>query len=1023
MEDELIQEFVTEAREHLATIEADLLSIEKAGANADDQLLNKVFRAAHSIKGAAGFFDLGNVKELAHKAETVLDMLRSRKMQSNAEITNVLLRAFDKLRELVDSPESSNAADINDEVDGLDALARSYLPPQQKSMVAAVIPTSPAANHGLTSVTQFEFQRLMQEHGRIYCIHLDLLHDIDRKGQQILRLFRDLQEHGEVVDCRLDFEKVGTLDGPISNHVPLDVIFATGLTQSETSSLFHVPEDRVQPLQTELAPVDTEALRANVEAEAELRKEQQHKEQQYREHQSPEVTFAERTERSCSQLAPLAREATAVAAPVPGNTAGDETLRVNVGLLDALMNLAGELVLSRNQFQAAISQHNQRMLTSAGQRLSQVTSEIQDAIMRTRLQPIENVFSRLPRVVRDLAKTLGKEVNLEVGGKEVALDRSLVEGLSDPLTHMVRNAIDHGIEFPEVRVQSGKPRAGTLRVDARHEAGQVIIEIADDGKGIDQDKVANAAVAKGLITREQLKGMGTEEVSALILLPGLSTAEKLTQVSGRGVGMDVVKSNLDRLGGQIEITSQHGQGTLFRIKLPLTLTIIPALIVSVGQERFAIPQANVEELLRIRGGDEKRRIEVIGGSNVLVLREGILPLLRLDEFLGVTQICVDIEGKSRPGILEIAVVYTGTFRYGLVVEHFHNTEEIVVKPLGRDLKESREYAGATVLGDGAVALILDAAGLAARAELFSTSSSSGSMNHAQQSAEQLDSEDSSHALLSFRNGPDEHCAVPLEIVRRIERVKGTQLETIGGRRTMQYRGRSLPILALSDAASVAPINHASDLAVIVTTLYDREVGLLVAMPVDVIEAEMALDSTTHRQPGISGSTIIRGKTTLLVDLIELIETVYPEWRNNVSAQKQAGGPEPLVLLAEDSDFFRAQVKRFLEADGHQVIDAVDGEDAWELLLKNVGKVRVLVTDIEMPRLNGLQLTTRIRSDERTRYLPVIAVSSLAGEEDVARAKAAGVDEYEIKLDRDNLLSRVRTVLAGTHFTQAACSAD
>ena len=364
--------------------------------------------------------------------------------------------------------------------------------------------------------------------------------------------------------------------------------------------------------------------------------------------------------------------------------------------------------------------------------------------------------------------------------------------------------------------------------------------------------------------------------------------------------------------------------------------------------------------------------------------------------------------------MEIAVITTGTFRYGLVVESFHNTEEIVVKPLGRDLKESREYAGATILGDGAVALILDGAGLAAKAEVSSVSASPRARDHAQQAEEEAVS-DQVHSFLLFRNREEERCAIPLEVVRRIERIKGPQVETKGGRRTLKYRDRSLPLVTLSDAASVGQIDYNSEMAVIVSSLYGHEVGLLVAMPVDVCESEADIDTNTHRQPGISGSSIIRGETTLLVDLMELVNAVYPEWRESSAANQIASpGAASTVLLAEDSDFFRAQVKRFLESDGYRVIDAPDGEDAWKLLLENLNKVRVLVTDIEMPRLSGLQLSARIRADQRTRRLPIIAVSSLAGEEDVARAKAAGVDEYQIKLDRDTLLAQVGRILAGSN---------
>jgi len=1031
MTDEIMLEFVNESREHLATIEADLLAIEEAGANADDELLNKVFRAAHSIKGAAGFLDLKQVRELAHKAETVLDMLRSRQVVPNVEITNVLLRAFDRLRDLINNASESNAADIAGELLALQELASSYTPEPKKSLLDSEVAIPGAASGSSVTIAAVDLERIRREHHQLWRITLDLIHDVDRQGKQVLLVFRELSHAGEIIDCALDFEKVGDLFGPILTSVPLELIFGSGRGGNEIAEILGITPDRMQTLEVERGMPQPDRPRGVLE--------------------TLEVKQLDHPEAPVQAATPQATERTSATNAGSANSnapvAADETLRVNVALLDTLMNLAGELVLSRNQFQAAITQKNFRMLTSAGQRLSQVTSEMQDAIMRTRLQPIENVFSRLPRVVRDLSNSLGKEVRLELGGRDVALDRSLLEGLSDPLTHMVRNAIDHGIESPEVRTKSGKSRTGVLSVEARHEAGQIVIEIADDGSGIDHEKVAKAARAKGLITDEQLKGMTSDERAALIMLPGLSTAEQVTQVSGRGVGMDVVKTNLDRLGGQIEITTKRGEGTRFRIKLPLTLTIIPALIVSVSGERFAIPQINVEELLRIRGEDRKRRIEVIGGTDVLVLRDRILPLLRLSDFLGIGRTFVDEKGMRRTdrrrtvadrrsprhdfheigsvesaddaenrrslpdrrrnssNALEIAVVTTGTFRYGLIVECFHNTEEIVVKPLGRDLKESREYAGATILGDGTVALIIDAAGLAAKTELSSVSASPRARQQEQQALDEAERHGASHSFLLFRNAPEEHCAVPLESVRRIERIKGTQIEWAGGKRTIRYRNSSLPLMALSDSASVGKIADGQDLAVIVSGLYGHEVGLLGAMPVDVHETDALIDTVTHRQQGIPGSAIILDHTTLLVDMAEIIERVYPEWRSSDSRVQTER--KSTILLAEDSDFFRAQVKRFLEGDGHEVLEASDGEEAWNLLLKNWKKIRVLVTDIEMPRLSGLELSARVRGDERTRTLPIIAMSSLAGDEDVAKAQAAGVNQYQIKLDRDSLLLQVR----------------
>jgi two-component system, chemotaxis family, sensor kinase CheA len=1078
MDDELLQEFINESREHLVTIETDLLAIEQAGARVDPELVNKVFRAAHSIKGCSSFFGLNNVKELAHKAETVLDMLRSQKIQPNAEVTNILLAAFDKLRELVNAPAASQQADISSELGALAALASSYLTADEKPALTNQVTLR---DNGRTmQLAQTDAQRVARCGQRIYILDYDLIHDIERSEKNVLSIFRDLEREGEILDCALDFEAVGTLDGSINARLPLSITYASSRDLDSLAALGNLPRERIRLVREASSAADYGAS-STVEKAASA---------------SAGATAAASTMTSAALAPPAPVEApsgpgeldayvgdfTPAPRPEPRTStparqesappgssgatahAADESLRVSVNLLDTLMNLAGELVLSRNQFQAAIAQNNQRLLSAAGQRLSQVTSEIQDAVMRTRLQPIENVFSKIPRLVRDLSSTLSKEVRLEVSGKEVALDRSLVEGLSDPLTHMVRNAIDHGIEKPPDRLYAGKQRSGTLSIAARHEAGQVIIEIADDGKGIDPERVSKAALEKGLITRDQLKGMSEQDKIALIFLPGLSTSESVSQVSGRGVGMDVVKTNLEHLGGQVEINSVVGCGTTFRIKLPLTLTIIPALILSVEGERFAVPQVNVEELLRIRPEDAKRRIEVIGDHEVLLLRDRILPLLRLDDFLGVVRTYDDpntgkreidrrfsLSDRRSPrhplndetpdadtlpplayvpprrsdgrryrasSALEIAVITTGTFQFGLAVGSFHNTEEIVVKPLGRDLKGLREYAGATVLGDGAVALILDTTGLAAQAELTSVSGTARAKEQEERAQLLREAEAKSHSLLLFRNTPKEHCAVELEAVRRIERIRPEQVEVAAGRRTFQYCDKSLPLVALADVAKVEPIIGDGDLAVIVSSVYGREVGLLGTMPVDVVETSAKIDKSTHRQRGIAGSAIIRDHTTLIADLHELVDAAYPEWRQRDSVGEAAGSEGTTVLLAEDSDFFRAQVRRYLEAGGYQVIDAPDGEAAWGLLQSSLDKVQLVVTDVEMPRLSGLELTRRIRADVRTASLPVIALTSLADDEDVARGKAVGVNDYMIKIDRDSLLEGVRRLISDAFQRQA-----
>jgi two-component system chemotaxis sensor kinase CheA len=941
-------------------------------------------------------------------------MMRSRKITPNAEVTNVLLAAFDRLREMINNPSESEAFDVEDLVVGLTGLASSYLPHREKASLTQQVALPVPGESSPVTVAQVDIDRAARSGQCIYEVDYDLIHDIEKKGLNILKVFRELSECGEIIDCALNLDLAGSLDGPVGNQLPLRLVFATSLEMGFASEILSVDPSKIHLLFDPVAKPAPKPSGTTAPAPT----------------PPPAIPAAPPPPQPPSNLEVAPDEPAPAAAPpaaarTESNTAAsstpgagtDETLRVNVGLLETLMNLAGELVLSRNQLRAAVANNDQQSLQIADQRLNQITSDLQDAIMRTRLQPIGNVFGKFPRVVRDIANSLHKEVTVDIRGKEVALDRSLIEGLSDPLTHMVRNAVDHGIESPEDRARHGKKPAGNIRIEARHEAGQVVVEIADDGKGIDAKKVAEAAVSKGLITREKLRGLSEQDRMGLIFLPGLSTAEKVTDLSGRGVGMDVVKTNLDRLGGKVEIRSELGRGSTFRIKLPLTLAIIPSLIVSVGAERFAVPQINVEELLRIRAEDVAKRVEKIGDIEVLLLRDRILPLLRLDTLLATPE-AASSSNRTGQGTLEIAVVTTGSLQYALVVSTFHDTEEIVVKSLGRHLKGLREYAGATILGDGTVALILDIGGLAAAAGLGSESEAA--LSNAQEEASQRERLEDTHALLLFHNSQSEVCATPLDTVLRIEHITPEQVEVLGSRRTMQYRGASLPLVTLSDSASVQPISDARDLAVIVSNVHGREVGLLGVMPVDVVETKAVIDQTTHRQRGISGSAVIRNRTTLIADVFELVDAVYPEWGAAAAATRVAvaepGVPGlqtsgPVVLLAEDSDFFRAQVKKYLEQDGYTVLDAPDGQAAWELLLQNATRVSSVVTDIEMPRMTGLELAQHIRADERFVKLPIIALTSLAGEEDVAKGRAAGIDDYQVKLDRDRLLAGMRAMNA------------
>ncbi|HEX7501318.1 MAG TPA: chemotaxis protein CheW, partial [Polyangia bacterium] len=845
----------------------------------------------------------------------------------------------------------------------------------------------------------------------VYELQLDLFADVEKQGRTLSEFLQDLRSAGEIVDCSVDGDSSESLESPGAGKLPTKITFSSQSKVDATAAPFFLSSNQItlvsEPAESEPQPVPTPPReepppRAPVVAPS-----------------RPEVRP------SPSQSRASAMTASPAGKDKDGAAAAEGTLRVSVDLLESLMNLAGELVLSRNQLRAVLNQHKLRGVQASFQRINLVTSELQDAIMQTRMQPIGNVFAKFPRVVRDMSRNLKKDIQLDIRGKDVGLDKSLIEGLSDPLTHMVRNAADHGIESVEERLRVGKRATGTLRIEARHEAGQVVLEIADDGKGLDPDKIAAAAVKRGLISPEAMQAMSDQEKMHLIFLPGLSTAEKVTDVSGRGVGMDVVRTNLARLGGKVDIESEIGQGTLFRIKLPLTLAIIPSLVVSVNDEHFAIPQISVVELLRIRADKVKDRIEVIGDAEVLVLREELIPIVRFADILGIQRTYVDPDtGEScadrrerladrRSSVpaadssargeaierrraadrrqrassdLEIVVVNTGAMKYGLVVDYFLTGEEIVVKPLGRHLKGLPEYAGATIMGDGTVALIVDASGLAAKAQLANVAAS----------AREADAETATDKLvenrpfLLFYNGREELCATPLESVVRVEKVTRKQVENIGGKRTMQYRGNFLPLVTLSDVARVGSMDEEQELAVIVAKVGEREIGLLAAMPVDVIETKAALDVVTHRQTGIAGSTIMRDSTVLVADIFELAQTTFPEWNLQRASGAQTSSQSACqVVLAEDSDFFRAQVKRCLESDGYAVLEAEDGEVAWKLLQEHGADVQALVTDIEMPNLTGLGLASRVRQDASFQHLPILALTSLASEEDIAKGKAAG----------------------------------
>jgi len=570
--------------------------------------------------------------------------------------------------------------------------------------------------------------------------------------------------------------------------------------------------------------------------------------------------------------------------------ASDSTIRVDVGLLDKVMNLVGELVLARNQILQFANRMNDTSFLASSQRLNLITTELQEGVMKTRMQPIGNIWGQFPRTVRDVALGCGKEVNIEMEGKETELDKTIIEAIKDPLTHLVRNSVDHGIELPEERVKAGKDRSGRLILRAFHEGGQVNIEISDDGAGLNPDRIRKKAAERAVITAEQAARMTEREIFNLIFLPGFSTAEKITNVSGRGVGMDVVKTNVEKIGGTVDVQSTLGRGTTVRVKIPLILAIIPALVVTCGGDRYAIPQVSLLELVRLEPDEVAKGIEMVQGAPVHRLRGRLLPLVYLSRVLELAWVA---EPQSRAGnAVNIVVLQAEGQPFGLVVDEINDTEEIVVKPLGKQLKGVNTFAGATIMGDGKVALILDALGLAQKASVISELQDRAMAVKEPSSGEK--NAGNRQTLLLFQTGKNGRMAVPLSLVARLEEFASSKVESTGEQQVVQYRGQIMPLIRISDAVELPENEHgetAADaqapLQVVVYAEQGRSVGLVVERILDIVEEDVVLDRMAERA-GILGTAVVQQRVTDMLDVKGVVQAAYPGFFREAAKAAAAG---------------------------------------------------------------------------------------------------------------------------------------
>src|SRR5580704_5473342 len=672
-----------------------------------------------------------------------------------------------------------------------------------------------------------------------------------------------------------------------------------------------------------------------------------------------------------------------------GDRVASHSIRVNVDTLDHLMTTVSELVLTRNQLLEIVRRHEDSDFKVPLQRLSNVTAELQEGVMKTRMQPIGNAWQKLPRVVRDLCAELGKDIELTMRGADTELDRQVLDLVKDPLTHLVRNCADHGIESPAERIAAGKPAKGTIRLAAWHEGGHIIIEISDNGRGLDLDRIKAKVIEKGLASEAQLAAKSEVEICNYIFTAGFTTAAKITSISGRGVGMDVVRSNIEQIGGTVDLKSVSGAGTTFTIKIPLTLAIVSALIVEAGGERFAIPQLAVLELVRA-GHNGEHRIEHIKDAPVLRLRNKLLPLVRLKEVFRLGA-CDNENGF-------VVVTQVGSQVFGVVVDGVFHTEEIVIKPMSSKLRHIPVFSGTTILGDGSVIMIIDPNGVA-QALGRAAAAAARAENSELQSREEESDEDTV-SLLVFRAGSQQPKAVPLSLVTRLEEIDCRKIEISDGRHLVQYRDQLMPLLRIDAETS---LKKEGAQPILVFSDQGRSMGLVADEIIDIVEERLDIEVSSDR-PGLLGYAVIKGATTEIIDVGHFLPQAFEDWfrRRDPSAARQARN----VLLVDDSAFFRELLAPLIKAAGYRVVTAASAADALAAL-KSDARFDLIVTDIEMPEMDGFALAEAVRAMPAAAEVPIIALATMVSAETVERGRAAGFHDFVAKFDRAGLVAAIK----------------
>ncbi|MFT3810481.1 MAG: chemotaxis protein CheW [Micropepsaceae bacterium] len=965
--DDVLREFLTEAFESIEALDTSLVQFEKHPDN--PALLGEIFRVMHTIKGTCGFLNLPRLERIAHAGENVLGLFRDGVLAPTPASVGPILMAIDTIKHLLNVLDRTGQEEA-----GGDEVLLARLAAAEAGEFAEAASAGPAQAAELPSLDE-----------------LGGLATLDAAAEIMLRVLADTcffaaRATQEDLDLAAGFSR-DALAAILRNEKPGSA-FVAALARAlpGASDVSVVPtvlaalDGALEELGVE--PAARDALAVFLEPGGAAQPVQR----------SEGVPSAPVPLPPQSPVSPPPQAETAAAA-APAKSAEDsagsassQTIRVSVDALEQLMNVVSELVLIRNQLLQTSRQIPDSPFAAPLQRLNHVTTELQESVMTTRMQPIGNAWQKLPRIVRDLAVELGKKIDLEMLGAETELDRQVLELIKDPLTHMIRNAADHGLEGPEERRAAGKPDTGRVLLQARHEGGHIVVEISDDGRGLPLARLRQKAVDNGLMSRAEADAAPNAQIQQLIFHAGLSTAAAVTNVSGRGVGMDVVRTNIEKIGGTIELASREGAGTRFTIRIPLTLTIVSALIVESAGRRFAMPQSSVLELVGTNPSS-RNLIEYLNGAPVLRLRDRLLPLISLQNLLKLPP------ADDQPVEGCIMVTQIGSFSFGIIVDRVFDTEEIVVKPVARVLKHIPLFSGNTILGDGSVIMILDPKGIAAETGRIDTSAG----EHAFADRRQPPSEH--HPILVVRYGGDRWKAVPLSLVARIEELEAGRVEAVDGRKVLQYRGRLIPVMTIDDA----PLEFAAGGAtkpVLVFENNGRDFALVVDDILDIVDQSL-VTQLEPASPGRLGSLIVSGRAADLLDIGHY-------WSAIIGSSRPARSEGPAsILLVEPNPFFRRILQPLLASAGYAVTLAGSASEAQAIAASGQSFSLVLADTAE--DVSDLKAQAFARSGDGGGIPPVVGLSD--SDDDLAAGHSDAFAALANKHDRRNILRAIRAASA------------